>query len=105
MAEGIPAGATQFKSCRPIREAGNRELLWSGFAEGTIDCIVSDHSPCTAEALGAAAISRVFAEVMTGGIPAKYQVSADVTASRAPMVSATNHNRLESDLKCCRANW
>jgi allantoinase len=49
MAEGIPAGATQFKCCPPIREAGNRELLWRGLAEGTIDCIVSDHSPCTAE--------------------------------------------------------
>jgi allantoinase len=31
------------------REAGNRELLWRGLAEGTIDRIVSDHSPCTAE--------------------------------------------------------
>lgn len=49
MAEEIPAGATQFKCCPPIREAGNRELLWRGLAEGTIDCIVSDHSPCTAE--------------------------------------------------------
>src|SRR4029077_7137543 len=49
MAEEIPAGATQFKCCPPIREAGNRELLWRGLADGTIDCIVSDHSPCTAE--------------------------------------------------------
>jgi allantoinase len=49
MAEEIPAGATQFKCCPPIREAGNRELLWRGLGEGTIDCIVSDHSPCIAE--------------------------------------------------------
>jgi len=49
MAEEIPAGATQFKCCPPIREAGNRELLWRGLADGTIDCIVSDHSPCTSE--------------------------------------------------------
>jgi allantoinase len=47
MAEGIPSGATQFKCCPPIREAGNRELLWQGLADGTIDAIVTDHSPCT----------------------------------------------------------
>ena len=46
-AEEIPDGATQFKCCPPIRAAANRELLWSGLADGTIDCVVSDHSPCT----------------------------------------------------------
>ncbi|MBJ8340771.1 allantoinase AllB [Antrihabitans sp. YC3-6] len=49
VAEGIRAGATQFKCCPPIREASNRELLWQGLADGVIDCIVSDHSPCTEE--------------------------------------------------------
>ena len=48
-AEEIPDGATQFKCCPPVREASNRELLWRGLADGTIDCVVSDHSPCTAE--------------------------------------------------------
>jgi allantoinase len=48
-AEEIPAGATQFKCCPPIREAANRDRLWQGLADGTIDCIVSDHSPCTPE--------------------------------------------------------
>ncbi|WP_338600775.1 allantoinase AllB [Saccharopolyspora sp. SCSIO 74807] len=47
--EEIPDGATQFKCCPPIREAQNREALWRGLADGTIDCIVSDHSPCTPE--------------------------------------------------------
>ncbi|GAB3295156.1 allantoinase AllB [Parasphingorhabdus pacifica] len=46
-AEEIPAGATAFKCCPPIREARNRELLWKGLADGYIDCVVSDHSPCT----------------------------------------------------------
>jgi allantoinase len=46
-AEEIPDGATQFKCCPPIREAVNRERLWQGLADGTIDMIVSDHSPCT----------------------------------------------------------
>jgi allantoinase len=48
-AEQIAAGATQFKCCPPIREAGNRELLWQALAAGDVDCVVSDHSPCTAE--------------------------------------------------------
>ncbi len=44
-AEEIPNGATAYKCCPPIREASNRELLWAGLQDGTIDCIVSDHSP------------------------------------------------------------
>lgn len=47
-AETIPAGATEFKCCPPIRENENRERLWQGLADGTIDMIVSDHSPCPA---------------------------------------------------------
>jgi allantoinase len=47
LAEEIPDGATAFKCCPPIREDANRELLWQGLADGTIDCIVSDHSPST----------------------------------------------------------
>lgn len=46
-AEEIPDGATPYKCCPPIREAANRELLWQGLQDGTIDCIVSDHSPST----------------------------------------------------------
>jgi allantoinase len=48
-AERIPDGATQFKCCPPIRDEANRDLLWQGLADGLIDCIVSDHSPCTPE--------------------------------------------------------
>jgi allantoinase len=46
-AEEVPDGATAYKCCPPIREAANRELLWEGLEDGTIDCIVSDHSPST----------------------------------------------------------
>ncbi|MEP6568765.1 MAG: allantoinase AllB [Acidobacteriota bacterium] len=42
----IPDSATEFKCCPPIRERENREQLWTALAEGTIDMIVSDHSPC-----------------------------------------------------------
>src|ERR1044072_5778161 len=48
-AEEIPEGATQCKCCPPIREAANQDLLWQGLADGVIDCVVSDHSPCTAD--------------------------------------------------------
>jgi allantoinase len=48
-AEAIGEGATQFKCCPPIREADNRDRLWQALADGDIDCIVSDHSPCTPE--------------------------------------------------------
>lgn len=46
-AEEIPAGATQYKCCPPIREGANRELLWQGLRDGVIDLVVSDHSPST----------------------------------------------------------
>ncbi|OBF35896.1 allantoinase [Mycobacterium sp. ACS1612] len=45
-AEDIPDGATQFAACPPIRDSDNRELLWQGVADGVLDMIVSDHSPC-----------------------------------------------------------
>jgi allantoinase len=48
-AEEIPDGATHFKCCPPVRERENREKLWVALADGTIDMIVSDHSPCTAD--------------------------------------------------------
>lgn len=48
-AEEVPDGATEFKCCPPIREAVNQDALWAGLADGTIDCIVSDHSPCTTD--------------------------------------------------------
>ncbi len=45
-AEDISDGATEFKCCPPIRERDNREQLWKALADGTIDFVVSDHSPC-----------------------------------------------------------
>ncbi|MFD3870166.1 allantoinase AllB [Streptomyces sp. NPDC058623] len=48
-AEEVPDGATEFKCCPPIRESANQDILWDALADGTIDCIVSDHSPSTAD--------------------------------------------------------
>jgi allantoinase len=47
--EQVPEGATEFKSCPPIRDSINREALWRGLEAGVIDCVVSDHSPCPPE--------------------------------------------------------
>lgn len=48
-AEDVPDGATEFKCCPPIRERENREQLWRALGDGTLDMIVSDHSPCLPE--------------------------------------------------------
>lgn len=48
-AEDILAGSTAFKCCPPIREQSNRDELWRGLEAGTIDYVVSDHSPSTPE--------------------------------------------------------
>ncbi|MFV2018177.1 allantoinase AllB [Micromonospora sp. LOL_023] len=45
-AEEIPDGATEFKCCPPIRGRDNQDALWSALADGTLTCVVSDHSPC-----------------------------------------------------------
>jgi allantoinase len=46
-AEHVADGHTELKCCPPIREAANREALWTALAAGDIDLVVSDHSPCT----------------------------------------------------------
>ena len=46
-AEEVPDGATEYKCCPPIRDVANRELLWGALADGTLDLVVSDHSPAT----------------------------------------------------------
>jgi allantoinase len=46
-AEEVPDGDTRFKCCPPVRGAANRDALWQGLADGVIDMVVSDHSPCT----------------------------------------------------------
>ncbi|OCH94586.1 allantoinase [Obba rivulosa] len=47
-AEHIPHGRPEFKCCPPVREGTNRDALWDALLDGTIDCVVSDHSPCVA---------------------------------------------------------
>lgn len=46
-AEDIPDGQATYKCCPPIRELSNQKQLWQALKDGVIDCVVSDHSPCT----------------------------------------------------------
>ncbi|QDU90744.1 Allantoinase [Pirellulimonas nuda] len=48
-AEEIADGATAYKCAPPIRDASHRERLWQGLADGVIDLVASDHSPCPPE--------------------------------------------------------
>jgi allantoinase len=46
-AEGVPDGAPQYKCCPPIRGRDDQDALWAALIDGTIDIVVSDHSPST----------------------------------------------------------
>jgi allantoinase len=45
-AESIADGATLRKCAPPVRSRENCEKLWQGLRDGTIDMVVTDHSPC-----------------------------------------------------------
>ncbi len=44
--ETIADGATLYKCAPPVRSRENSEKLWQGLRDGTIDFVVTDHSPC-----------------------------------------------------------
>ncbi len=48
-AEEIPDGQPQYKCCPPIRGGADQDALWAALLDGTIDIIVTDHSPSTPE--------------------------------------------------------
>jgi allantoinase len=45
-ADQVRDGATEYKCAPPIRSAADRDALWQGLLDGTLDAVVSDHSPC-----------------------------------------------------------
>ncbi|WP_418277470.1 allantoinase AllB [Isoptericola jiangsuensis] len=99
VAEEIPDGAAEFKCCPPIRAAANRDLLWAGLLDGTVDAIVSDHSPSTVELKGAGdgdfglawggisglqvGLSAVWTEARTRGVPLERLVPLFTTGPAA----------------------
>ena len=101
-AETIAAGATEFKCCPPIRERENRERLWEALAAGTIETVVSDHSPRSARASAVATPpastvgTTVRASTLTGG-SALAMATGQPTAARAEAslsLSPTNMTRV-----------
>ncbi|CAK7350610.1 unnamed protein product [Dovyalis caffra] len=48
-AEEIKDGDTRFKCAPPIRDAANKETLWTALMDGDIDMLSSDHSPSVPE--------------------------------------------------------
>jgi allantoinase len=44
----VPDGATEFKCAPPIRDVTHREGLWTALADGVLDLVATDHSPCPA---------------------------------------------------------
>ena len=78
-ADDIPDGGTEFAVCPPIRRGDNRQQLWTGLATGTLDMIVSDHSPCAPEYKGSGDFGHVF-----GGI-SSLQLGPRVVWTRARM--------------------
>jgi allantoinase len=60
VAGDIPDGATEFACCPPIRDGDNRDRLWDGLADGTLDMVVSDHSPCAPAVKADGDFGRVF---------------------------------------------
>lgn len=112
-AEEIPDGASEFKCCPPIRDAANRDRLWDGVLDGTIDAIVSDHSPSTIEmkragdgdfglAWGGIAglqvgFAAVWTEARTRGIPLERLVPL-FTTGPASVAGLTRTGRIEVGL-------
>lgn len=47
--QALTAYNTNLKVAPPIRSAADRETLWEGLTQGTLDCIATDHAPHTIE--------------------------------------------------------
>ncbi|QRY43347.1 allantoinase AllB [Mycolicibacterium nivoides] len=62
-AEAIPDGGTEFAACPPVRDAANRDRLWDGLLDGTLDMVVSDHSPCSPKLKADGDFGRAFGGV------------------------------------------
>lgn len=75
------SGATAFKCAPPIREHANRERLWEGLLRGTIDMVVSDHSPAPPEAKEL--VTGDFARAWGGIASLELTLAAVWTAARA----------------------
>jgi allantoinase len=76
-AHDVPDGGTEYAACPPIRAGANRDQLWAALRDGTLDMVVSDHSPCAPEHKGAGDFGVAF-----GGI-SSLQLGPAVTWTHA----------------------
>lgn len=74
-AEEIPDGEVAFKCAPPIRGRSEQDALWHALADGTLDYVASDHSPCV-PALKSAALNGV-----TGGGSEARAMQGDLMAA------------------------
>lgn len=111
-AEAIPDGATEFAACPPIRSGVNRELLWAALRDGTVDMIVSDHSPCAPNLKGDGDFGRAFGGISSlqlapraawtqaaqrgFGLPA---LSRWMSSAPAALAGLTDRGRIEVGLR------
>jgi dihydroorotase len=47
--DDYPTGGAHIKVNPPMRDVVNRDALWAGLCDGSIDCVGTDHAPHTAE--------------------------------------------------------
>jgi allantoinase len=111
-AEEIPDGGTEFAACPPIRGSDNRELLWDALLDGTLESVVSDHSPCAPELKGDGDFGRAFGGVssLQLGPSAVWtqatqrgfglgELSRWMSASPAAMAGLTDRGRIATGLR------
>ncbi|WP_022882515.1 allantoinase AllB [Gryllotalpicola ginsengisoli] len=77
----IGDGETRFKCAPPIRDAATQDALWAALADGTLDAVVTDHSPATVELKTAG--GGDFARAWGGISGLQLGLSAVWTAARA----------------------
>ncbi|MEH3142614.1 MAG: allantoinase AllB [Mycobacterium kyogaense] len=100
-ADQIPSGGTQFAVCPPIRSGDDRDALWGALVDGTLDMVVSDHSPCSPALKGAGDFGAAF-----GGI-SSLQVSPRAVWTQAAQrgVGLAEVSRWMSERPARLAGW
>ncbi|MDR0399605.1 MAG: dihydroorotase family protein [Treponema sp.] len=86
-----PRLGTRIKVNPPVRSAEDREALWAGIADGTIDMIASDHAPHTAEEK-----DRPLWEAVPGVIGVETSAVLMLTAVNRGLLSLNDYARLAS---------
>ncbi|MDR3173112.1 MAG: dihydroorotase family protein [Treponema sp.] len=90
-ASDYPRLGTRMKVYPPIRGAEDRDALWRGIADGTIDMIATDHAPHTAEEK-----DRPLWEALSGIAGVETSAPLMLTAVNRGLLSLNDYARLAS---------